>query len=97
MAHPIADYANILKSEPIVTLQIDLCTAKHMAFANTIIREQLKLIAPNLAPIINEHACPQNSLMSCPYTIINNKHLRDKEATYKLLLALMDLSQERIR
>jgi len=68
-----------------------------MTFTNTMIREQLKLIAPNMAPIINEHPHPQNTIMACPFTIINGKYLRDKEATYKLLLTLIDLNGAKLK
>lgn len=63
-----------------------------MTFFNTVINLSLKLISPSAVPIVHEHAHPQNSLTATPFSIINGKHIKDKESTFNMLLWLIQLS-----
>ena len=65
-----------------------------MTFTNTFFHETSKLFPPTLVPTFVMHAYPQNSLEEPPFVIINEKYVKDKEASYKLFVTLLGVSQQ---
>ena len=63
-----------------------------MTFSNTVLNLSLKLISPSAAPIIHEHAHPQNSLTVTPFSIINGKYIYKMEN----ISALIENTEEEI-
>lgn len=60
-----------------------------MIFANTVLRETAKLLPTNLAPSFIVHPHPQNALGETPFCLLNQKHLKSKQETYRLVLTLL--------
>ena len=90
----IHDYQELLKSELIKKIQIHLYDAPEMTFTSTLIKETFKLLPPCLAPTYTYHSHPLNSLALPPFSVINQKYVKGKEDTYKLILILLNISQQ---
>lgn len=65
-----------------------------MTFSNFFFIETSKLLPPSIAPTFIYHAHPFNALAPPPFCILNQKHVKTKEEAYKLILILLQLSQQ---
>ena len=65
-----------------------------MTFVNTILNESAKLIPPNIAPTFVTHANPITSFGSPPFCVLNQKHIKNINDTYKLIITVIELTQK---